>query len=514
MAKVFFPLENWNSIDSLLRDDVGLEHTIKDLELTSKDLQELRLELNSIFQKTSSSLQKDQDWSSVRDTISYQHKVLFSITPNGKGKPIECEVLMGLEEIGLESKLIGKSVQSQPSKLSFNVKALKPSHPLSAFSLKNFSGVLAIQNVFSPPVKLPMLQESESASAFCQDLLFLLRSFNYNLANDSIPALRKLTPESKALKTALRCICDYLDHFSNFPDKFKHLVTEQIQSIGIKFDPEMELAYLQSMHQVYLEKKHYYLPEAFQKQIDVLFKNRYKFVLNQIIEQMHAQQAIIQERLKSYSTTEADKKRMFHLQEEVNQQRKKGASEETLRTKKAEIKKILKKVQTAVHQYESSKGIILMHEILLSTLHGDEELVNLLPKNKVGELKSRLQANHISSSKDIERLTRTLGMHADHLLVQHAIYSEVEPDISQVVILEDIGTYDKKQLSSILTILPSLGENLKMAISMLRLYCRPFGMANCPIAKNRNSFNFNKATPTLKTMSPIVFQNNSNSSSS
>jgi hypothetical protein len=461
MSKIFFPLENWNSVDQLLRDDVGLSLSIKELDLNADHLKEIQSELNSILQKASSSLQKDLEWTSVRETISYQHKVKFSLTPNGRNRAIECEVFMGLEEVGVEGKLLGKSVQSQPSKVSFNLKKLKPNHPLAPFSNKNFTGTMAIENVFKPPVKIPLLKGSENGSALAENILQLLRSLNYNLAKDLSVHLKNEFIEDKSLKITLRSIGDYLEHFNEFPSKFKDIIVQQIKDIGPKFDPEMELAYLQSMKAVFDEKRHHYVPEAFQIQIDALFNERFKEVLNEIIEQIQVQQNLVRERFKAFSGLDADKKRMVQLQQDVEAQKKKGASEETLRGKRLEVKKIFKKVQKVLNEYESCKGIILMQELLLSLISNDEDLADLMPSKKLHEVKTKLQANHISASKDIEILTRNLGMHADHLLVQHAIYSEVEPDINQVVILENIGNYDKKDLGSILTIMPSLAEKFK-----------------------------------------------------
>jgi len=461
MSKEFFPLKNWDAVDELLQDDAGLKLMIKDMEVNGIDLKSIRSQLNMLLQKAASSLQQNAEWVSVRETVTYQHKVKLNLTPAGRNRAIEVDVLMGLDEIGIESKLIGKSVQSQPSKVSFNLKKISPNHPLASFSNKNFNGVLAIQNVFRPPIKLPLLKEGDSDKSFGNELLELLRSLSFSLAKDICEELRPIAPEDKALKFILRSIGDYLDYFSSLPDKFQSKEIEQIKAIGIKFDPEMELAYMQSMHQVYLDKKQFYMPEAFQNHIETLFKERYKIILKEIVEQIHEQQNKIQQRFKNYANLEVNKKRMVQLKTEVDQQKKKGASEESLRSKKQELKKLFKGIQTVMNQYESSKGIILMHELLLSNLNNDEELTNLLPAKKLDEVKTKLQANHISAARDIETLTRNLGMHADHLLVQHAIYSETEPDISQVVVLESIGNYDTKQLDSILSFMPSLKNKFK-----------------------------------------------------
>jgi hypothetical protein len=124
---------------------------------------------------------------------------------------------------------------------------------------------------------------------------------------------------------------------------------------------------------------------------------------------------------------------------------------------------LAQRIQKRVRQFESSKGIILIQELYLAALEKAPHLQACLKRQQGAfkDLKTSLQANHISASRDIESLTHSLGVHASHLMVQHAIYSEVEPDLTQVVSVECLKQYDPKVIAPLLNLMPSLREEMQ-----------------------------------------------------
>ena len=81
-------------------------------------------------------------------------------------------------------------------------------------------------------------------------------------------------------------------------------------------------------------------------------------------------------------------------------------------------------------------------------------------RKEIHLLKSLLKANHISAARDIETLTHNLGVHGQHLLIQHAIYSEVEPNLDHLVSIDSLEKYDEAKVKPLLNLIPTVRDAL------------------------------------------------------
>lgn len=462
MAKEFYPKETWNEFENLLHEEFALADGPFDGDLSGDPLDALVAETNRTLLKASATTQADNQWISVRESVSQQHRVEVKLTPAAMTRPISFTVDMSSQETGCESKLIGKSVQSVPFKLSFIVKKVTNKHPLYNFSGKQLTANLAIDKVLKPPFKLPSLEPCSNSEELRIQLLTCCRSVPFKLAEELGQVVAKANPEHPKAKATLRCIVDFLTDYGRIPQNFKKNVLVKISEMGTRYDPEMELSYLDAIYDNFLEGRSRFSPPAFQKNIDTLFTERFASSLNDIFDQMIDQQKEVRQRLVNFSEVESEKQRLMALSQELKALKKKGSSDEVVRRQRQDVSKLAQRIHTKLRQYESSKGIILIQELYISSLEKSEHLVDLVAKQeeKAKKLKSMLKANHISASRDIEALTHNLGVHAHHLLVQHAIYAEVEADTTQVVTLENLGRYDSEQIKPILNLLPSVRDTI------------------------------------------------------
>lgn len=461
--KEFYPLDHWLAIEEDLLNPHSLSSCPVDGNLDADSLRSLCAEINQAVLKASSAVQKDSVWVPVRESITPQHRVDASITPQGMSRGIKVKLDMSAAESGLEDKLIGKSVQTVPSKISFIVKKVGPKHPLFQFSGKQMNAVVSIDNVHKPPFKTPSLKACESTSDLKGHLLDMLRAVPFHLGEKLAIELSQHSSKHPKAKVCMRAIVDFLHPYSQSAKKFKNVITEQIQSLGTKFDPEMELSFVETLYQVFQQSKNRYSPIPFQNNIEALFLQRFDAIMSDIVGQMTQQQMDIRQRLTNFSEVESERQRLVALAHDLEQQKKKGVGDEVIRRSRQDLNKLAQRIHRKIRQYESSKGIILIQELYISAVEKAEHLEPSLKKIDADfrKLKSLLQANHISASRDIEQLTHNLGVHAHHLLIQHAIYSEVEPDLDQVVAIDSIGQYDMATIQPTLNLMPTVKQSLE-----------------------------------------------------
>jgi hypothetical protein len=460
--KEFYPLDNWHIIEEDLLSPHGLVDPPFEDELDEESMRTLCLEVNRAISKASGRIQKDATWLAVRETITHQHKAEVLVTPQGLNRGISLKLDVSSGECGLEEKLIGKSVQTVPFKVSFVVKKVGPKHPLFQFGGKQMSATVSISNVFKPPFKTPSLAICKNREHFRDQLLQTLRSMPFHLAEPFAKEIREVSPEHPKAKNVFREMSDFLHQFGGFPNRFKKTVTGQIQELGAKFDSEMELSFTETLYHVFVKSKHQYAPPAFQNNIERIFLDRFNLIMSEVVMQMTQQQKNIRQRLTNFSEIESERQRLLSLAQDLDAQKKKGVGDEVLRRHRQDLNKLAQRIHKKIRQYESSKGIILIQELYISSLEKAEHLK--LAINHVQEdlksLKSLLKANHISASRDIQALTQNLGVHANHLLIQHAIYSEVEADMEQVVAIENVGKYDLETVNSALNLMPTVKSAL------------------------------------------------------
>lgn len=462
MGKEFFPLESWQDITEIIEADNGIDSVELFLNGKENQFEELCKELNKALLKSSSAVQNSSTWTPVRESINYQHKAEIELIPDKMTKAIKLTVDVGNDLTGIESKLIGKNTQSTSKKISFNVRKLPPSHALYTFSGRNLSAQLIIKNVLKPPFHLPPLEPTTDAKETQDNLLEVLRHLPFDMSLDFSKSFENFNFKNEIAKKIKGVIINYLEAYAKIPDSFKRITQEKITAIGTRFDPEMELSYLESIYAVFNGQKNRYTPATFIKHIEKLFDDRFTKVLETILRQITVQQKDIKENFKEFSEIENDKQRYDSLIHEFQRSKEKGAGEEVLRRQKQDIKKISDLIQTKKRKYETSKGIILIQELYLNSLEKNESFEHALSNlsHIVDGLKKHIQANHLSVRRDLEKLAHDIGAHAKHILVQHAIYTDVEPDLNEIVALDDIGSYDDKDIQGVLNLIPSLKNSL------------------------------------------------------
>ena len=463
MTREFFPLESWDDINEFLEDDYGLEATDRLIKTEDVKISELCRELNKVIFQASAVTQSSAEWASVRDAITYQHKVAVSITPAKMSKSIDLEIELGQGIIGIEPKLIGKTSASAPIEVSFNVKKLPPKHSLFLFSGKNLKASIKIVKVMKPPFDLPELTDISGDESFCLSLLYMLRHIPFNSAKEFSKSLSNQTTQLNLGKKIKTLIVHFLEDYSDIPKKFKSTTHKQIIEIGSSYDPEMELSFLESIHTVFEDQKNRYQPQAFIKNINGLFDERYEVILSNILKQFKKQQNDIHENFKQFRLLENENQRFEALSAEYTKNKTRGVGEEVLRRQKQDLAKVEREIISKKRKYETSKGIILMQEMYLNVLEKKPIFKTAFAKigNHLEEIKSQMQANHISIKKDLEKMAKNLGVHAKHLLIQHAIYSETEPDLEKVVSLEDLSKYSQEDIEGVLNLIPSLKKSLE-----------------------------------------------------
>ena len=463
LSKEFYPKDSWASIEELLTDPYSLSDPPYDGELDASKMEELVAQINSAFLRSSANVQANSNWVQVRETVSPQHRVDLEITPNGLNRHLDVTLDMGQEDVGLENKIIGKSVQSVPFAVSFIAKKVPPKHPLFSYGGRQLSAKVSIKNVYKPPFKLPTLEKADSGAEFSRHLLDVLRSLPFSLAEEMAKSLRAFPIDGAKAKSVVRAASDFLNDYAGIPNHFRKRTVQQIKDIGAVYDPEMELSFMESVYRVYLNEKNRYSPPAFHNHIEQLFNDRFKVILDDVFAQLTQQQKDVRQKLVNFAEVENERQRLAALKGELDALRKKEASDEVLKRTRQDLTRVAERIRKRIRQYESSKGMILMQELFISTMEKSEAVGDIisrsLPKALEG-LKSLLKANHISAARDIEALSQSLGVHAQHLLIQHAIYSEVEPDLSQIVSLESIKTYDADRIKPVLNLMPTLRENL------------------------------------------------------
>lgn len=463
MSKEFYPKDSWSDLEALLVEPFALADPPYDGELDASEMAELVGQINKALLKASANVQANSQWTPVRETVSHQHRVQLEVTPNGMNRSIDVTVEMGEQLVGLESKILGKSVQSVPANISFIVNKVPPKHPLYAFSGRQLTAKFSIKNVYKPPFKLPSLEAPSSGADFSRQLLDVLRSLPFSLAEDMATSLRTSPVDGSKAKSVIRACSDFLNDFGGIPAKFKKLTVQQIRDIGDTYDPEMELSFMESVFQVYLDEKNRYSPPAFQKHIEKLFSDRFHLILDDVLAQLIQQQKEVRQKLVNYSEVENERQRLAALKGELESLRKKEASDEVLKRTRQDLTRVAQRIRKRIRQYESSKGMILMQELFISTMERSDAIGDIVKRDlsaPLENLKSILKANHISAARDIESLSQSLGVHAQHLLIQHAIYSEVEPDLTQVVSLESMKTYDPDRIKPVLNLMPTLRDSL------------------------------------------------------
>jgi hypothetical protein len=461
MSKEFYPKDSWDDIEALLTNAFALSDSPYDGEVDAAAMEELVSQINTALLRASANVQANSKWTPVRETVSNQHRVDIELTPNGMNRSLEVTVDMGQQEVGFEGKILGKSVQSVPAKISFIVKKVPPKHPLFSFSGRQLSGNLSIKNVYKPPFKLPSLEMATSGAEFSRKLLDVLRSLPFSLGEDMAMSLRTSPVNGAQAKAVIRTCADFLNEFATIPALFKKSTLQKIKDIGATYDPEMELSYMESIFRVYLEEKNRFSPTAFQNNIEQLFLDRFKVILDDVVNQLIQQQKDVRQKLVNFSEVENERQRLASLKGELEALRKKEASDEILKRTRQDLTRIAQRIRTRIRQYESSKGIILMQELFIASMEKTEAIGDILTRNlakPLEDLKSLLKANHISAARDIESLSQSLGVHAQHLLIQHAIYSEVEPDLTQVVSLDSMKTYDPDRIKPVLNLMPTLRD--------------------------------------------------------
>ncbi|MBF0197001.1 MAG: hypothetical protein HQL32_04795 [Planctomycetes bacterium] len=462
MSKEFFPRECWDELSSFFLSDHGLGQPLEDLDSLKEDPDKLASQYNAVLQKASGVVQSKSAWHPVRETVAWHHQVEIHLTPNGATKSVNLKVDMSLAETGVEDKLIGKSAQTVPFKTSFNVKKLNPSHSLFFTSGKNFSGTIAIKKVLGPPFKLPIMKAGATMKSFKVNLLHFLRSLPFHLADDYLAVLNKNKLEGSLRKLQMSTN-DFLTGHGSAIQFMNRTVKDMIHSMGKNYDPELEMAFYQDLYAAFCDQQNQFEPHIYMSHIAALFDQKFKDILNDILKQLSRQQKSINKTLGDYGEVENEKQRFFALKKDLEAQKSKGAGDEILRRGKQDLAKISKRINKMIRKYESSKGIILMQELYLSTLEKSSHLKNAigLIDKELQEFKTLLQANHISIARDMEKLTKSLGVHSHHLLVQHAIYSETEPDLSKIVLIDQLSTFDNQEVAPILALIPSLSSKLQ-----------------------------------------------------
>jgi hypothetical protein len=459
----FYPLDSWNKIKESFLQREGLHPFPLEAPVAPKDLAEICQVVNVILLSASSAVQKESPWISVKETISPQHRVEVTLTPTGMERGVTLQLNMGAEELGLESRLRGRSVQSVPFKTSFIVSKVNSKHPLFGYSGQSLSCSVAINNVFKPPFKLMGLSSCDSIIMLQRELLELLRSIPFDLASAFREHLQHQKCEVELALPVLESIAVFLKQHALTPAGFRESLKACLLELGRRFDLEMELSFTESIFSEYHGQRNSFHPTAFQAQIAACFENRITEILGEVIVQLTRQQKDIRLRLTNYAGLENERLRLVALTQEFEKKRRSNASEELLSKQRQGVLKVRRRIEKKIRQFESSKGIILVQELYLSSLEKNPKLSSPLAahRKQLDELKQSLQANHISVSRDIEALTHSLGVRASHLLVQHAIYSEVEPDLSKVVSVDALHKYNPEVIGPLLKLLPTVEERLR-----------------------------------------------------
>ena len=463
IMKEFYPLDNWQALEEIILH----QSEFSDCESSGKTLSEdelkaLNTEVNRMLLKASAALQANSEWIPARESITQQHRVEVSLTPTGMTRPITFTVDMSNPEAGFEDKILGKSTQSVPSKFSFIVGKVNSKHALYNFAGKQLGCTLAIQNVFKPPFKMNSIGTASTLKEWQKALLENLREIPFKLCEGFAQVMGQQVPQTPLAKTVLMCIGNFLLTHSQVPKGFTSTTQKQILELGAKFDPEMELSFVESLYRVFVVNRNRYSPPTFQKNIENLFVERFDIVVNNIVSQMTQQQKEIRQRLSNFAEVEVERQRLLAMAQEMEVQKKKGAGDEVLRRARTELQKLASRIQRKIRQYESSKGIILIQELYISAIEKSEHLKSSLEKmrKEMNVLKGLLKANHISAARDIESLTHSLGVHGQHLLVQHAIYSEIEPDLNHLVSIDALVKYDDAKVRPLLNLIPTVREAL------------------------------------------------------
>lgn len=458
----FYPLDSWNKVKQSFLQNEGLDPFPLKGPVSPGELSEISQIVNTQLLSASSAVQQESPWVSVKETISPQHRVEVTLTPTGMERGVTLGLNMGVGELGLENRVMGRSVQSVPFKTSFVVGKVNPKHPLFGYSGQSLSCSVAINNVFKPPFKLMGLAPCDNIITLQQELLELLRSIPFELASAFKRQLQQHKCEGKLASKLLNSIGIFLNQHALTPVEFKESLRASLLEIGRRFDSEMELSFTESVFAEYLAQRNSFHPTSFQDQITACFEKRSTEILGEVIGQLSRQQKEVRSRLSNFAGLENERLRLAALIQELENKKRSNVSEELLRKQRQGVAKVRERIEKKIRQFESSKGIILVQELYLSTLEKNPKLhVSLAVHRKdIEELKKSLQANHISMSREIEALTHTLGVRASHLLVQHAIYSEIEPDLSKVVSVDALHKYNPEVIAPVLKLLPTVEERL------------------------------------------------------
>lgn len=460
-GKEFFPNQTWAEVEKIISDDFPLNIIFNKGELVEGEIAIHSEEFDRMLKKITRSVQNRIEWESVNEVVNSQHRVEVSLTPKGMKKALVFALDMDAKEIGIEEKLIGKSTQSVPAVVSFKAKKLHMNHPLYFSSEKDFQCTVHIQKVLKPPFRVGSVVASEREE-FIKKLLIAFRSLPFHLAEDFMEELASAncsTPELKEIQH--RCL-DYLKNYVVLPDKIKNLVLHKITEMGQHYDAELELAFYTSLYEVHNDSGHHYEPAVYFQYINGILKELIQDAIKDTIKQIEKQQKKIREDIEDFSEVEGDKHRLKTLQREMESLRTRDVSEEVMRKNKQELSKLQQKI-TKVHiRFETDKGMILCQEMYLSALLKNKIFKQFLPDDDLilKRLKNSIKANHISLNKEIEDLSTNLGEGGRHFLIQHAIYTEVDPDPESQVKLEDIDSYSMEDIHVVMNFVPSLKKKI------------------------------------------------------
>lgn len=455
------PENCWKKIEGIFLDDSMLRVAFASLEIASEDARVLSDTIGKILLKISASVQATRKWNAVQIPINWGHRVQLSLTPDGLRKPIELTVDMGEGKIGIESRLLGKSASSVDSKISFNVQKLMPNHPLYFSAGRNLVANVIVQKVFEPPFRLARVPSTDKPEELKSSLLKSLRTIPFSDASEFSLKLKEANLQGQSGSKLLQATRQFLDRHASVPGLVRRVIAEFLNQAG-KVDAERELDFVRRTYGIFTDSDTHYDSPQYKNIVKQCMDDIVRDTLRKVMRQFQAQQDAIHNDIRSFSGLMQENKRLENMLLQFEQNKKKGVGQEILQRDRHEINQVMKRIRRIQFRQQTDMGVILMHEMYLSTLQNMSEIKELIDEQseKFKEIKSLIRANHVTMSSDIDKFTRKLGVHASQLLVQHAIYKDVEPALDKIQSLDDLGNYNREEVQGVLGLLPTLSKKL------------------------------------------------------
>lgn len=419
--------------------------------------------LEEVLCKAATATIKSVPWRVTTQPAGLGHKVQVNFLIQGMKKEISMEGEPGKIVVGFETHLMGHKASNRAQTIDFIVQKLPVSHPLSPFAGKHVSGQLLIKKVMVPPMPMPELDGIHQSDALKLALLHLMRELPLALCPTFATHLQtEVRAAPSDIRNGLEQYILALNEHSQLQKKLLQLITTQLDEIGAPRDPETEMAFLRAMLKELELNQHRIEPPLFCKHIASTLQSMLKHNLESVIKQIHTQQNAIRRDVREYHDLDQDKSQLQSLQQEFEEQRKRGASKEVLRRTRIEIDKLESKMRRVALRFQTNLGVILMQEMLMDGLKRDVEMQ--LPLRaldaELEEMTLLIKENYRSVNRELVGLGKKLGEGGKRMLLQTALLGDRETDPAHTTDLESIGVYDTKNVAPLMILLPSLAKKL------------------------------------------------------